>query len=150
MHLALLEAEKAFEEGEIPVGAVIVKNGEIIASAHNTRECENRVMGHAEINAIELACKYSNSWKLDDCEIYVTLEPCPMCAGAIISSRINRVIYGAFDEKQGCLGSVCNLSAMKFPKTPYIKSGVLKNECEAILKKFFEKLRKPLDNCSFM
>ena len=142
MKIALIEAQKAYQKGEIPVGAVIVKNGEIIATAHNTREIENSCLGHAEINAINKACKVLNSWRLDDCELYVTLEPCPMCAGAIISSRIERTVFGAFDEKQGCFGSVCDLSAMRFSKTPYIKSRVLENECKQIIKIFFENLRK--------
>ncbi len=151
MRIALEEAKKAFQKGEIPVGAVIVKGEKIIAAAHNTREMENNVLGHAEINAIKKAAESLKNWKLDDCEIYITLEPCPMCAGAIISSRIKRVVFGAYDEKQGCLGSVCDLSAMKFAKTPYIKSGVLKNECESILINFFGHLRKKtIDNCPIM
>lgn len=142
MKTALEEAYKAFAEGEIPVGAVIVKDDKIIAQAHNTREKSKNSLGHAEINAINKACEELESWRLDGCALYVTLEPCPMCAGAIISSRIERVIFGAFDEKQGCLGSVCDMSAMKFSSTPFVKSGVLNRECEEILKNFFKNLRK--------
>ena len=142
MKTALEEAYQAFSEGEIPVGAVIVKDDKIIAKSHNTREQNENSLGHAEINALYKACKELKSWRLDGCTLYVTLEPCPMCAGAIISSRIERVIFGAFDEKQGCFGSVCDMSAMRFPSTPFIKSGVLKEECEEILKNFFKNLRK--------
>ena len=142
MKLALEEADKAFSNGEIPVGAIIVKNDKIISRAYNTRESGKNAMGHAEINAINKACEKLESWRLDDCEIYVTLEPCPMCAGAIISSRIKKVIYGAFDDKQGCFGSVCDMSAMKFPAVPLVKSGVMKSECEKKIKSFFKNIRK--------
>ncbi|MEG2404607.1 MAG: nucleoside deaminase, partial [Oscillospiraceae bacterium] len=114
MRLAINEAQKAAEIGEVPIGAVIVRNGEVISAAHNTRECEKNATHHAELLAIDAACKALGGWRLMDCELYVTLEPCPMCAGAIINSRIKRVIYGAKDAKAGCCGSVANLFAMPF------------------------------------
>lgn len=141
MSCALKEAQLAINSGEVPVGAVIVKNGEIIAKGHNTRETEQNPLGHAEINAIKNAAAVLNSWRLDECTLYVTLEPCPMCAGAIINSRIKRVVYGADDLKQGCFGSLCDLSAMRFQNVPIVKSNVLNTECLKILQNFFENLR---------
>ena len=142
MQIALNEAEIAFNLGEVPVGAVIVRDNIIIAEAHNTRETENNTICHAEINAINIACEKLGSWRLNDCTIYVTLEPCPMCAGAIINSRIEKVVYGACDEKMGAFGSVCDLSAMPFPNSVLIKSKVLENQCLDILQSFFKNLRK--------
>ncbi|MEG0899205.1 MAG: nucleoside deaminase [Oscillospiraceae bacterium] len=147
MRMALLQAKLAFDEGEVPVGAVIVKNSQVIALGRNSRESQNSPLGHAEINAITLACEKLSSWRLDDCEIYVTLEPCPMCGGAIINSRIKRLVYGAYDAKQGCFGSVCDLSAMKFPNVPLVKSAVLESDCLNVLKTFFENLRKNDKRC---
>lgn len=142
MLVALKEAEKAKELGEVPVGAVIIdENGEIIGRGYNTRETENRPTGHAEIIAIEEAAKRKNSWRLSDCTIYVTLEPCPMCAGAIMNARLKRVVYGAFDENGGALASVTRLYDKKFGYTPLVRSRILEKECSEILTDFFKKLR---------
>ncbi|MEG1104653.1 MAG: tRNA adenosine(34) deaminase TadA [Oscillospiraceae bacterium] len=141
MRLAINEAQKAAEIGEVPIGAVIVRNGEVISTAHNTRECEKNATHHAELLAIDAACKALGGWRLMDCELYVTLEPCPMCAGAIINSRIKRVIYGAKDAKAGCCGSVANLFAMPFNHEPRLQSGVLESECTQLLQSFFAALR---------
>ncbi|MEG0878173.1 MAG: tRNA adenosine(34) deaminase TadA [Oscillospiraceae bacterium] len=141
MRLAINEAQKAAEIGEVPIGAVIVRNGEVISAAHNTRECEKNATHHAELLAIDAACKALGGWRLMDCELYVTLEPCPMCAGAIINSRIKRVIYGAKDAKAGCCGSVANLFAMPFNHEPRLQSGVLESECTQLLQSFFAALR---------
>ena len=141
MYEALLEAKKAAEENEVPVGAVIVKNGEIIARGRNMREKKQNSLSHAEIEAINNACKKLNNWHLDDCEIYVTLEPCPMCTGAIINSRIKTVVFGAYDFKAGCMDSVINLCNYPFNHKPEIYGGICEEECTEILQKFFEKLR---------
>ena len=141
MQEALREAKTALELGEAPVGAVIVRGGEIIARAHNTRETEKNALHHAEILAIDAACKALHGWRLSDCELYVTLEPCVMCAGAIINARLRRVVFGAFDEKAGCAGSVCNLFEMPLNHTPILKSGVLANDAAKLMKSFFAKLR---------
>ena len=141
MYEALLEAKKAAEENEVPVGAVIVKNGEIIARGRNMREKKQNSLSHAEIEAINNACKKLNNWHLDDCEIYVTLEPCPMCTGAIINARIKTVIFGAYDFKAGCMDSVINLCNYPFNHKPEIYGGICEEECTGILQKFFEKLR---------
>ncbi|MEG2500089.1 MAG: tRNA adenosine(34) deaminase TadA [Oscillospiraceae bacterium] len=141
MRLAINEAQKAAAMGEVPIGAVIVRNGEVISTAHNTRECEKNATHHAELLAIDAACKVLGGWRLMDCELYVTLEPCPMCAGAIINSRIKRVIYGAKDVKAGCCGSVANLFAMPFNHEPRLQSGVLESECTQLLQSFFAALR---------
>lgn len=140
MYEALLEAEKARDEDEVPVGAVIVRNGEIIARAYNTREKDKNALYHAEIKAIDEACKLLHGWRLVGCTLYVTLEPCPMCAGAIINSRIERVVYGAPDNKAGAFGTMINLNDYPLFK-PEITSGVLKEECSQILSDFFKKKR---------
>ena len=137
MRLALGEAEKAREEDEVPVGAVIVRNGEIIARAYNTREYGKNALYHAEIKAIDEACKALGGWRLVGCTMYVTLEPCPMCAGAIVNSRIERVVYGAPDNKAGAFGTMINLTDYPLFK-PEIISGVLKDECSKILSDFFK------------
>ena len=143
MQVALKEAKKAYKKLEIPVGAVIVKNGEIIAKAHNIKEEKKDTTKHAEIIAIQKASKKLESWRLNDCELYVTLEPCPMCAGAIIQSRIKKVYIGTLDEKTGACGSVLNLfKDYKFNHNVEVEYGILKNECEEILKKFFKELRE--------
>ncbi len=141
MKIAIKEAEKAAKEGEIPVGAVIVKNGEIIAKGRNTREKEQSALGHAEINAIKKACKKLGSWRLDDCEIYVTMEPCPMCAGAIINARIPTVVFGSFDAKMGAFDSKTNLAAVGFDFTPEIYAGICEKECTEMVKNFFKEIR---------
>ena len=143
MKEALKEAKKAYEKDEIPVGAVIVKDNKIIARAHNLKEFKNNSICHAEILAIQKACKKLNSWRLLDCEMYVTLEPCSMCAGALINSRIKKVYIGTADEKTGACGSKLNLlEDFKFNHIVEIEKYILKDECEEILKDFFKNLRK--------
>ena len=143
MKEALKEAKKAYDKLEIPVGAVIVKDGKIIARAHNLKETKFDTTKHAEILAIQKASKKLNSWRLIDCEMYVTLEPCSMCAGALINSRIKKVYIGASDQKTGAVGSVFNLlEDYTFNHKVEYKKGVLQDECESILKEFFKKLRK--------
>ena len=141
MRKALEQAARAAEKGEIPVGAVIVKNGEILAATHNLCEELHDATAHAERLAISEAGERTGSWRLSDCTLYVTLEPCPMCAGAIIQARIENVYFGAYDPKSGCLGSVCDLSGVLPHKIEY-RGGVMQGECEEILKNFFKNLRK--------
>ncbi len=137
MRRALELAELAYKSGEIPVGALVVKDGEIIAEGYNLRQTNKSATAHAEILAIEAACKQLGSWRLSGCTLYVTLEPCPMCAGAIINSRIDRVVYGIKDAKAGCLGSVINFNSYPFNHAPEISDGVCADECAAILREFF-------------
>ena len=142
MKEALKEAKKAYDKLEVPVGCVIVKNNKIIARAHNLKETKYDTTKHAEILAIQKASKKLKSWRLIDCQMYVTLEPCSMCAGAIINSRIEKLYIGAQDEKTGAAGSVLNLfKDYKFNHIVEVKNGVLKEECELILKNFFKMLR---------
>ena len=139
---ALKEAKKAYKKLEVPVGAVIVKNGEIIARAHNLKETKTDTTKHAEILVIQRASKKLNAWRLEECEMYVTLEPCTMCAGAIINSRIKKVYIGTMDAKTGACGSVLNLfEDYKFNHKVDYEVGIMQEECEAILKKFFKELR---------
>ena len=143
MKEALKEAKKAYEKEEVPVGCVIVKDGKIIARAHNLKETKYDTTKHAEILAIQKASKKLKSWRLIDCDMYVTLEPCSMCAGAIINSRIRKVYYGTSDEKTGAIGSVFNLlEDYKFNHKVEYQSGIMQEECEGILKEFFKYLRK--------
>ena len=143
MKEALKEAKKAYSKLEVPVGVVIVKDNKIIARAYNQKEIKNDTTNHAEILAIKKASKKLKSWRLLDCEMYVTLEPCSMCAGALIQSRIKKVYIGAMDEKTGACGSVLNLlSDYKFNHNVETETGILKDECEVILKDFFKELRK--------
>ena len=143
MLLAIEEAKKAEALGEVPVGAVVIdKNGEIIGRGYNTRETRQRPTGHAEIIAIEEAAKHKNSWRLSDCTLYVTLEPCPMCAGAIMNARMKRVVYGAFDENGGALASVTALYEHNFGYKPFVRSRILEKECASILTDFFRNIRK--------
>lgn len=142
MKEALKEAKKAYEKDEIPVGAVIVRNGKIIARAHNLKETKNMATAHAEILAIEKASKKLSTWRLLDCDMYVTLEPCTMCMGAIISARINNLYIGTLDPKTGACGSFVDLSQYKFNHTVNIFKGILADKCEYILKDFFKDLRK--------
>ncbi len=143
MKEALKEAKKAYKKLEIPVGAVIVKDGEIIARGHNVKEEKKDTTKHAEIIAIQKASKKLDNWRLNDCEMYVTLEPCPMCAGAIIQSRIKKVYIGTMDEKTGACGSVLNLfKDYKFNHRVDLEAGLLKENCEEMLKSFFVELRK--------
>ena len=143
MKEALLEAKKAYKKLEIPVGAVIVKDGEIIARAHNIKEEKKDTTKHAEILAIQRASKKLETWSLNDCEMYVTLEPCPMCAGAIIQSRLKKIYIGTMDEKTGACGSVLNLlEDYKFNHKVEVEKGILKDDCEKMLKEFFVMLRE--------
>ena len=142
MQKALKQAEKAYEIDETPVGAVIVKDGKIISRAYNKRETKKNCLCHAEIMAINKACKKLGGWRLFDCDMYVTLEPCPMCAGAIISARIKNLYFGAYDGKSGCAGSVLNLfEENKFNHNVTVKGGIMRDECTSILKNFFRELR---------
>ena len=143
MKEALKEAKKAYDKLEVPVGAVIVKDGKIISRAHNLKETKYDTTKHAEILAIQKASKKLNSWRLIDCEMYVTLEPCSMCAGAIINSRIKKVYIGAMDEKTGAVGSVLNLfEDFTFNHKVEVEKGIMQKECETMLKDFFKMLRK--------
>ena len=147
MKEALKEAEKAYKKLEVPVGAISVKDGKIIARAYNQKESKTDTTKHAEILAIQKASKKLKSWRLIDCEMYVTLEPCTMCAGAIIHSRIKKVYIGAMDEKTGAVGSVLNLfEDYKFNHKPEVEKGILKEDCESLLKQFFKELRKLKSN----
>ena len=143
MKQALKEAKKAYKKLEVPVGAVIVKDGKIIARAHNQKETKTDTTKHAEILAIQKASKKLESWRLIDCEMYVTLEPCSMCAGAIINSRIKKVYIGAMDEKTGAVGSVLNLfEDYTFNHKVEAETGVMEKECQETLTKFFKELRE--------
>ncbi len=144
MRQALQLAQKALPAGDIPVGAVVVRGNEIIGAGCNTREAQGNALHHAEIVAIDDACRRTGSWRLSGCELFVTLEPCPMCAGAILNARIDRIVYGAADEKAGCLGSLMNLYAFPFNHRPLIRAGVLEPECRQILQDFFLQLRNRL------
>lgn len=141
MKEAILEAKKAYSEGEVPVGAIIVKDGEIIARGRNHREKKQNALSHAEIEAINSACETLGSWRLEGCELYVTLEPCPMCTGAIINARIKTVVFGAFDSAMGCMDSVINLCDYPLGHKVEIYAGICEDECKALLQDFFQKLR---------
>ena len=141
MKEALLEAKAAAECGEVPVGAVIVKDGEIISRGRNRREEKQNALSHAELEAINSACKALHSWRLDNCELYVTLEPCPMCTGAIINARIKTVIFGAYDIKMGSMDSVINLCDYPYNHKPEIYGGICEEECGLVLQEFFRKIR---------
>ena len=142
MKEALKEAKKAYQKNEIPVGAIIVKDDKIIARAHNLRELKQKSIAHAEILAIEKANKKFNSWRLENCQMYVTLEPCMMCMGAIINSRIKQLYIGTLDPKAGSYESVIKVDNYKFNHTVDVETGILEKECEYILKDFFKMLRK--------
>lgn len=144
MESALELAKEAASEGEVPVGCVIVRDGQIVGRGRNRRETAKTALGHAEIEAIADACRNLGGWRLWDCTLYVTLEPCPMCAGAIINARIPRVVCGAMDAKNGACGSVCDLFSMDFNHHPKIEYGLMEAECTQILKDFFENLRTTL------
>ena len=141
MKIALEEAQKAYDKNEVPIGAIIVKNNEVISRAHNTREQDQSSTAHAEIIAIQRANEALNSWRLDSCTLYVTIEPCQMCSGAIIQSRIENVYYGATDLKSGAHQSVLNLFEYPFNHKVNIEGGVLKEECGKLMTSFFQKLR---------
>ncbi|MGI6152927.1 MAG: tRNA adenosine(34) deaminase TadA [Christensenellaceae bacterium] len=141
MQLAIVQARKAEEIDEVPVGAVIVLGEEVIAAAHNERETTQNPLAHAEITAIRQAAQKLKSWRLLDCTLYVTLEPCPMCAGAIVNARIPRVVFGAYDPKAGAFGTLYNLAEGKLNHTPEVLGGVLGEECGAILTQYFRNRR---------
>lgn len=142
MKMAIEEALKAEELGEVPIGAIIVYKDEVIARGYNIRETKQTALGHAEITAIEEACKVIDSWRLEETTLYVTLEPCPMCAGAIIQSRIPRVVFGARDPKAGCGGSIYNLlQEDQFNHRCDVTIGILEEECSSLLTNFFRALR---------
>ncbi len=141
MKEAIAEAEHAALFGEVPIGCVIVYDGEIIARAGNGRESEKNALRHAELTAIDRACERRGGWRLFGCTLYVTLEPCPMCAGAIMNSRISRVVYGAKDPKAGAYESVLNLNSFSVNHKPEVTSGVMEEECSSLLRSFFARLR---------
>lgn len=141
MLLAIDQANIARSLFEVPVGCVIVKDDIVISSGHNFKETQKTPFGHAEIMAIHAATKKISDWRLNGCTLYVTLEPCPMCMGAIINARIDRVVFGAFDEKGGCCGSLIQLADCGFDHRPRIKSGILHDECSTLLSDFFKNCR---------
>lgn len=142
MRIAIEQAELAAELGEVPVGAVIFRGDEFVSAAYNLRETGKNALAHAELLAIDAACKALGGWRLHQCDLYVTLEPCPMCTGAIINARIRRVVYGASDPKAGCMGSVADFNELPFNHRPEVVRGVLADECSGMLRNFFAKLRK--------
>ena len=141
---ALKLAKEAFDAGEVPVGCVIVKDGQIVGRGRNRREGDKSALAHAEIEAISEACRNLGGWRLWQCTLYVTLEPCPMCAGAIVNARIPRVVYGASDQKCGAVRSVCSMFSMEFNHHPAVEYGILEAECAELLTEFFRKLRVEL------
>ena len=142
MKRAIELAREAAEHGEVPVGCVVVKDGRIIGEGRNQREEKRDVRSHAELEAMAQACKTLGSWRLEGCDLYVTLEPCPMCAGAIINGRMRKIFYGARDEAMGACGGVTNLFMESFPNRPALVGGILGEECRAVLADFFASLRK--------
>lgn len=140
MKLAYNEAERAFEVNEVPVGAIIVKNNKVIASAHNLVETDKDPTAHAEIIALKKAANILGNWRLNDCSIYVTLEPCPMCTGALIQSRISKIFFGTYDMNDGCCGSYINLTKI-LKKDIKIYGGIMEDKCQDILNRFFSKKR---------
>ena len=142
MRMAIALGNRAAALGEVPVGAVAVWDGEVCGFGFNRRETGKHALAHAELQAIDTSCRKLGGWRLHRCDLYVTLEPCPMCAGAIINSRIRRVIFGAYDPKAGCFGSVADFCALPFNHRPEVVGGVLEAECSALLTDFFQKLRK--------
>lgn len=142
MALALSLAREAAALGEVPVGAVVVRNGEVVATAYNRRETGKNALYHAELSAIDAACKKLGGWRLHECELYVTLEPCPMCAGAIVNARIKRVVFGASDAKAGAFGSVFDMNTFPLNHKPIICGGICEAESRALLQDFFAALRE--------
>ena len=142
MREAILLAKEAADDDEAPIGAVIVRDGEIVGRGRNRREKDKNALGHAEIEAINDACKTLGGWRLIGCTMYVTLEPCPMCTGAIINSRIERVVFGAYDKKAGSCGSLINLFNLPYNHKPILSGGFMEEECGSLLSEFFKKLRK--------
>lgn len=149
MKKALGRAKTAAKHGEVPVGCIIVKDGKVISGGRNKREFGKNALYHAEIIAINNACKKLGGWRLHECDMYVTLEPCPMCAGAIINSRIKNVYFGAPDKKAGSLGSVVNLCDLPYNHEPAVTGGVLEEECAEVLSDFFKGLRNSKKNSKF-
>ncbi len=141
MQLALKQAALAYDIGEVPVGAVITKGDAVISAAFNRRETDKNALRHAELDAIDKACKALGGWRLWQCELYVTLEPCPMCTGAIINSRIPRVIFGAYDSKAGSCGTVLNLFDYPYNHKAELVGGILEEDCANLLRSFFKELR---------
>ena len=141
MNMAIALAKEAAAEGEVPVGCVVVRDGEVVGRGRNRREKDRSALAHAEIEAIGQACRNLGGWRLWECTLYVTLEPCAMCAGAIINARIPRVVYGACDKKYGAADSVCSLFSMDFNHHPQVESGILEAECAELMKDFFRNLR---------
>ena len=142
MRVAIELAKESEKQGEVPVGAVVVKNGTIVGAGKNRRETGKNALYHAEIEAINNACKSLGGWRLWNCDLYVTLEPCPMCAGAIINSRIRRVYFGAYDNKAGSFGSVANFNMLPYNHKPEIYGGIMEDECSQMLTDFFKTLRE--------
>ena len=142
MREALRLAERAAEMGEVPVGAVVVRGGEVIGAAGNRRERDRRATAHAELLAIEQACEALGSWRLRDCTLYVTLEPCPMCAGAIVNARVGRVVFGCKDARAGAMGSVLNLPSYPLNHRPQCTYGICEQDCRRVLQAFFAARRK--------
>ena len=142
MDAALALAREAAAEGEVPVGCVIVRDGRIVGRGRNRRETEKTALGHGEIEAIADACRNLGGWRLWDCTLYVTLEPCPMCAGAIVNARLEKVVFGAFDKKAGAYGSVFNMNEFPLNHFPKVEGGVLEEKCASMLSDFFKKLRE--------
>lgn len=142
MKQAIAKAKIAAKHGEVPIGAVIVKDDEIISTGRNMREAKHNALHHAEIIAIDRACKKLKAWRLIDCTLYVTMEPCPMCAGAIVNSRIKRVVFGCYDQKAGAFGSVFSLKDYPLNHKYEISGGVMEKECASLLSIFFQNLRK--------
>ena len=142
MQLAMELAETAAAEGEVPVGAVVVKDGRVVGTGRNRREADKQATAHAEIEAIAAACRTLGGWRLSGCDLYVTLEPCPMCAGAVINARIDRVFFGAPDPKAGSCGSLTDLFALPYNHRPTVQGGVCETACAAQLQKFFRRLRE--------
>ena len=141
MERALRLAQEAFDDGEVPVGAVVVRKGEIVGEGRNRREKGKNALYHAELEAINNACKHLGGWRLWECELYVTLEPCPMCAGAIVNARIPQVYFGAYDPKNGCCGSVADVLNLPLAFHPAYQGGVMQERCSGILSEFFKRLR---------
>ena len=141
MQAALEMAQEAFDDGEVPVGAVVVQNGKMVAAGRNRREKAKNAVLHAEIDAINNACEALGGWRLWNCEMYITLEPCPMCAGAILNAHIPKVYFGAYDFKNGSCGTITNLFEMPYNFKPQCEGGIMAEECAALLRDFFKKLR---------
>ena len=146
MRLAIEQAKIAYSVGEVPVGAVVTKGGEVISTGFNRRELGRNALYHAELDAIDKACEILGGWRLWQCELYVTLEPCPMCTGAIINARIPKVIFGAYDKKAGSCGSIVNLFDFPYNHKAELIGGVLEDECANMLSEFFRELRLKLKN----